>query len=508
MTISISASADQGGRPCVIRGAKLLDANRWRGELADILIIGDSIAAIAPGVEAPESAWALDGTGLLIHPGFVNGHTHGHNAISKGTGDRWTLELLLAAGPWITGQRSMADRYLSASLNAVEMALKGCTAAYDLFLELPEPTVEGIHEAIRAYQDVGIRVTIAPMLSDISLYDAVPGLLDALPPELQRSVSRDRPPRWQDSFQVMESLVKTSHFDSERARIAIAPTIPMHCSDEFLRACRKLADDTGLGIQSHVAESKVQLIGAEKRYHSSIVAHLKTLGLIRGNFTVAHGVWLSDEDMETLAAAGASVSVNPGSNLRLGNGLPDVRRMLKHGVNVAVGTDGSASADNQNMYEATRLASYVSRVNGPDPSDWLTSQEAFYAATCGGSRALGFEDHLGRLAPGAKADLVFLDLQSINWLPMNDPLNQLAYTEDGLSVCHVMVGGRFIVRDRQLLTIDLQALARRAAAAQARLESETSGARLLYDQLEPFVASYCPGLASARHHVHRYCNPG
>ena len=279
----------------------------------------------------------------------------------------------------------MEERYLSASLNAAEMALKGCTAAYDLFLELPEPTVEGIHEAIRAYQDVGIRVTIAPMLSDISLYDAVPGLLDALPPELQRSVGKHRPPRWQDSFRVMESLAKASPFDPERVRIAIAPTIPMHCSDEFLGACRKLADDTGLGIQSHVAESKVQLIGAEKRYRSSIVAHLKELGLIRRNFTVAHGVWLSDEDMETLAAAGASVSVNPGSNMRLGNGLPDVRRMLKHGVNVAVGTDGSASADNQNMYEATRLTSYVSRVNGPDPSDWLTSQEAFYAATCGGS---------------------------------------------------------------------------------------------------------------------------
>jgi 5-methylthioadenosine/S-adenosylhomocysteine deaminase len=495
------------GRPSIIRGAKLLDANRWRGENADLLIIGDSIAAVAPRVEAPESALAIDGTGLLIHPGFVNGHTHGHNALAKGTGDRWTLELLLAAGPWITGQRSAEDRYLSAALNAAEMALKGCTAAYDLFLELPEPTVEGILEAIRAYQDVGIRVTIAPMLSDISLYDAIPGLFDALPSALQRAVGDHRPPRWQDSFRVMEALAKTSHFDSEQVHIAIAPTIPMHCSDEFLQACRKLADDTGLGIQSHVAESKVQLIGAEKRYHSSIVAHLNSLGLIRRNFTVAHGVWLSDEDMETLAAAGASVSVNPGSNMRLGNGLPDVRRMLKHGVNVAVGTDGSASSDNQNMYEATRLTSYVSRVNGPDPSDWLTSQEAFYGATCGGSRALGFENHLGRLSSGAKADLVFLDLKSINWLPMNDPLNQLAYVEDGLSVRHVMVGGRFIVKDRRLLTIDLQALAARVSAAQARLVSHTRDARDLYNQLEPFVASFCPALASTPHPVHRYCHP-
>jgi len=505
MITSISAASDSKGRPCVIRGATVLDADNWHGEAADILIVGDSIASVGPKAEAPSDAVEIDGAGLLVHPGFANGHTHGHNAMAKGAGDRWTLELLLVASPWNTGQRTMEDRYISAALNAAEMALKGCTAAYDLFLELPEFSVEGIHEAIRAYQDVGIRVTMAPMMSDIGLYDAVPGLREALPPELQNAVGAYNPPHWKKTFQVMEALAKNSRFDSEYVHIAISPTIAMHCSEDFLSALRKLADETGLGIQSHVAESKVQLVGAQERYNSSIVAYLNKMGIIRRNFTVAHGVWLSDDDMEVLAKAGASVSVNPGSNMRLGNGLPDVRRMLKHGVNVAVGTDGSASSDNQNMYEATRLTSYVSRVNGPDPAEWLTSQEAFRAATCGGSRALGFEDHLGRIAAGAKADLVFLDLQSINWLPINNYMNQLAYTEDGLSVRHVMVGGRFIVRDRKLQTIDLQALGQRALAAHARQAGETTAARDLYYKLEPYVASYCPGLASTPHPVQRYC---
>src|SRR6202042_679639 len=178
--------------------------------------------------------------------------------------------------------------------------------------------------------------------------------------------------------------------------------------------------------------------------------------------------------------------------MRLGNGLPDIRRMLSHGVNVAVGTDGSASADNQNMYEATRLASYVSRVFGPDPATWLTAQETLNAATCGGSRALGFGDHLGRLEPGAKADLVFLGLKSINWQPTNNPLNQLLHTEDGYSVQHVMIDGRFVVRDRQLLTMDMHALAERVSEAQARLERDTVGARHLFEKIEPFVASHCP----------------
>lgn len=505
MNTTISEIRRDNNRPCVIRNAKLLDADRWRGEVADVLITDDTITALGPALEAPASALFLEGTGLLIHPGFVNAHTHGHNSLEKGVGDRWTLELLLGAGPWISGRRTTEDRYLAAALNAAEMVLKGCTAAYDLFFEFPEPTVEGIQEAIRAYRDVGIRVVMAPMLSDIGLYEAVPGLLDALPPDLKTSVSSDRRPHWKKSMEVMESLEKTSHLDSDRERLAICPTIAMHCSEDFLRGCREFADKTGWGIHSHVSESKVQLIAGEIRYHSSIVAHLDSHGLIRAGFTAAHGVWLSDSDMERLAAVGASVATNPGSNMRLGNGLPDIRRMLKHGVNVAVGSDGSASSDNQNMYEAARLASYVSRVYGPDPSTWLTSQEAFSAATRGGSRALGFGDRLGRLAPGAKADLVFLDLQSINWLPMNNPVNQLLYTEDGMSVRHVMVGGRFVVVDRKLLTLDLQNLAQRVQEARSRLDIDTADARALFDKVEPIIASYCPGLASRPHELHRYC---
>src|ERR1700693_1841436 len=116
MSIPVSLAHHDVDRSYVIRGAKLLDANHWRGENADILIIGDSIAAIAPRVEAPESSLVLAAEGLLIHPGFVNAHTHGHSALAKGTGDRWTLELFLAAGPWTSGRRSPEDRYLSAAL--------------------------------------------------------------------------------------------------------------------------------------------------------------------------------------------------------------------------------------------------------------------------------------------------------------------------------------------------------------------------------------------------------
>ena len=155
----------------------------------------------------------------------------------------------------------------------------------------------------------------------------------------------------------------------------MAPTIPHHCSDDFLIACRNLAREYDVGMHSHVAESKVQVVAGYKRYGKTLAAHLDELGLVNERFTVAHGVWLDDDDMKRLGDHGASVAHNPGSNMRLGNGLADMRAMLRADVNVGIGTDGANCSDNQNMYEAMRLASFVSKVQGPDVERWLTTAE-------------------------------------------------------------------------------------------------------------------------------------
>jgi guanine deaminase len=228
------------------------------------------------------------------------------------------------------------------------------------------------------------------------------------------------------------------------------------------------------------------------------------LGLVSDRFTVAHGVWLDDDDMKRLGDRGASVAHNPGSNMRLGSGLADVRGMLTRKVNVAIGTDGASCADNQNVYEAMRLASLASKVQGPDVEKWVTTEEALRATTEGGARALGLGKQIGRIEPGYKADIVFLDLHHINWIPINDPVNQIVHTEDGSGVHSVMIGGRMVVENRKLLTVDLPKLAAQAAASQARRAAPMGGARKLYDRLEKVVGSFCPGLAKAPLHIHRY----
>ena len=179
--------------------------------------------------------------------------------------------------------------------------------------------------------------------------------------------------------------------------------------------------------------------------------------------------------------------------------------MMDRGITLGIGTDGCLSSDNQNVFEAMRLAAFVSRVQGADPRQWLTAAEAFVAATKGGARALGMETSIGQLEPGFKADVVFLDLTNINYVPLNQPLLHVVFVEDGTGVDRVMVGGRVLVEDGKVIGEDMNRLAIEANAAAQHLEKVNAGARDFVHLFEPVVLDYCVGLARQPYHVHRWC---
>src|SRR5262245_40277601 len=388
----------------IIRGGKLLDIAKRAALPADILIKGDTIAEVGrPGLAAPAGAVVIDAKNRLMHPGLINAHTHGPGNLGKGLHDRWTLELLLTGSQWVGIGRNLEDKYLSSLIGAAELVMKGCTAAYDLAAEFPLPTVEGLSAMGHAYEEVGMRVVLAPMVADLSFFQAIPGLMDCLPPGLQKEVESFRPAPWKATAKQMKKALQKWPFKT--ANLALAPTIPHHCTDDFLIACRDLARDYDVGLHSHVAESKVQVVAGYKRYGKSLTAHMDELGLVNERFAVAHGVWLDDEDMQRLGDRGASVAHNPGSNMRLGNGLANMRGMLARSANGGVGTAVDNCADNLNMYEAMRLTSFSSKVQGPDWQRWITTEEALRAATEGSARVLGLDKQIGRLAPGYKADI-------------------------------------------------------------------------------------------------------
>jgi guanine deaminase len=491
----------------VIRGGRVVETRAHTAHPADILVEGDTIREIgAPGLAAPASARTIDASGKLLHPGLINAHTHGHGNLSKGMGDRWTLELLLAAAPWITGNRTPEEKHLATLLGAAEMVLKGTTAAYDLVVEFPTPSAEGLAAVGQAYAEVGMRATVAPMVADTTLYEAIPGLMEALPPALQKDVEKLRLAPADTTLAAIRAGLEAWRHDRDALQIAVAPTIPLHCRDEFMLACGRLAEEFQVGLHSHVGESKVQAVTGIRRYGKTLIAHMDGLGLVGPRFVAAHAIWLDHDDFRRMAAKGGSIAHNPGSNMRLGNGLADMRGMLDLGVNVGIGTDGASCADNLNMYEAMRLASFASKTQGPDPRRWVTTEEVLTAATEGSARALGFE-RIGRLAPGYKADIVFLDLQAVNWLPLNDATNQLVHTEDATAVESVMIGGRMVVESRRLLSLDMARLAARVEAARERLARANLPNKELFHRLEAVVGSFCPALARTPYHVHRYCGP-
>ena len=489
----------------IVRGGRLVDGRGRNGEALDVLIEGDTIREVGPpGLSAPEGAEVFDAADTLVLPGLVNAHTHGDASLAKGLGDRWTLELLLNAAPLTSDAFRLEDKYLAAQLAAVEMVLNGCTACYDLFSDFPTPSAESLTAVGQAYMDVGIRAVVAPLMADRSFWQAIPGLIGTFPDRLRREVEHATRQPEDATVASLHAALKSWPFPRDQVRLALAPTIPHHCEASFFRACRVLANEYGVGIHSHLAESKVQAIVGQEKFGKSLTAHLDELGVIGPDFTAAHCVWLDAEDEQRLADRGASVAHNPTSNLRLGVGIARTRSMVDRGLTVGIGTDASTCSDGLNMFESMRLAAYVSRAHSPDPATWLTAENALCMATEGSAQALGFEGLLGKVAPRYKADLVFLDTNTIHYLPLNHPVRQVVFQETGRAVRDVMVGGRMVVRNGAVTTVNYAQLRAKVEAATARLARESAHAEPLVQALEPLVSHFCLGLTSKPFHVHRY----
>jgi len=285
-------------------------------------------------------------------------------------------------------------------------------------------------------------------------------------------------------------------------RPALGPTIPLHCSDAFLLTCARLAEECDVVVQTHLAESKTQAVLGLRKYGRSLVAHLQGLGVLGPRFSAAHGIWLDGDDIARLSDAGVGVVHNPMSNLRIGSGVAPARALLEAGVRLGIGTDASNTSDGQNMFEAQRLAALLSRITDADPARWLSVEEAFRAATEGSAAILGF-DRIGRLEPAYRADIVFLDIGHINYVPLRNPLRQLVLAENGAAIDSVMIGGRFVLRGGRMLTLDETRLRRQVEAAIDRLDAANATARETAEPFRDLIGHFCLAHARAPFHVHR-----
>jgi 5-methylthioadenosine/S-adenosylhomocysteine deaminase len=493
----------------LIRGGQVLRGDPPVLARADVRVEGDRIAEVGPQLAAPADAEVLDASPFVIVPGLVNAHTHGHNNLLRGLAGRWTLEDLLNHAPALNANRTREDHYLSAALGAVEMLKTGCTTAYDLFMTIPAPTVEDLGALADAYRDVGMRAVLAPAVADLVFWNTVPGLLELLPVELRHTIEAFSPSPTKGLLALGEQAIRRLNGAAGgRIHVGLAPTIPTQCTDAFLDGCVRQAREYGVGIHTHLAESKIQAVAAQRRWGKSAVARLAEIGMLSPRFVGAHGVWLTDEDIGRLAEAGAAVAHNPASNLRLGSGIAAVREMLDRGLTVGLGSDGALSSDNLNLFEAMRVAGLVGNVRFAHWTErWLAAADVWRMATAGSAVALGLGHDIGRIEPGGKADLVLLRAGGTFLRPVNDIVTSLVYAETGSDVDTVLVDGRIVVRGGAVLTIDEARLRAQAQDAAERIRARNAEMWALASAIAPHLSTACRTIAATPYAVDRYAAP-
>jgi 5-methylthioadenosine/S-adenosylhomocysteine deaminase len=412
----------------VIQGGTLLTMS------ATMEIIYDATVGIKDGcitlvdtnrrIKAPK---IIDAAGCLVLPGLVNTHTHLPMVCFRGMAD--DLPLM----DWLTNHIFPAEArfvnkevvYEGAMLAMAEMILSGTTTFCDgYFFE------NQIAEATKA---CGMRAVVSQGFADFATPDHPK--FDKMMAAAERFVER-----WQSSA----PMITPAFFCHS----------PYTCSPQTLVNVKAAARDVGILYLTHLLENKDEIDTIENRYGKKPVRHLFDLGVLDHQTIAVHCNWLSPEDIAIFADLGVSVSHNPVSSTKLAAGVAPVPQMLESGITVGLGTDGSASNNALDMFREMDTAAKIHKVTTLDPTV-MNAQTVLKMATSGGAQVLGLENLIGSIEVGKQADIIVVDMNQPHLTPLYNPYSQLVYAARGADVKTSIIGGKIIMENRRLLTIDL-----------------------------------------------------
>ncbi len=387
------------------------------GEKADVSVIGNRIAEIGRRISG-EHEHVVDGRGCLLIPGLVNTHTHAAMTGFRGIADDLPLQEWLEGHIWPAEKEKVNPEfvYWNTLLACVEMLRSGTTGFVDMYF----------HEdkVMQASEKTGIRVW------------AGEGILGVMEP-VDRTLDR------------VKSLLDNA---TELARVIVTPHSVYGCSEEELVRAKEFAEERGLLLQIHAAENMTEVKEFMEKTGMRPVEYLHAIGVLDNRTMIAHGVWVTDQEIGLLKEAGASVSHNPESNAKLGSGVAPVVEYLREGVNVTLGTDGCASNNNLDMVQEMRTALFLQKALHKDPS-CLKAEQVFKMATENAYRTLGLD---AGIFEGALADLVLVSLKKPHMQPVHDALSNLVYSGSGSDVVMTMVNGRIAYDGERVLGVDEQ----------------------------------------------------
>ncbi|MBQ7534331.1 MAG: amidohydrolase [Stomatobaculum sp.] len=412
----------------IINGTLLLDdgasVTLKKGEE---IYVRDGKISFMPGSplqENGEEPWeVVDAQNRLVMPGLINMHTHVYMTFMRSYADDVPFMDWLFKGVMPVEDRMDAETaYWSNLLGFAEMIRTGTTCFYDMHMFCGQSP--------RAAAEAGMRGVIGRSVVGEDLY-------------------RDGFSRFQ------QMMSEKEEYEGGLLRFAFTPHAIYTCSQKLLGQVIEKAGELSLLKQIHLSESVTEVEDCLKKYGVTPVRLLHDIGFLDEKTSLAHCVQMREGDIELIRESGAAVVTNPASNAKLGNGFAPVGDFLRAGVNVCIGTDGTASNNTLNMFREMGLLSLIHKGVERDPSA-LPAVAVLRAATTNAAKALQMEGRLGVLKEGAEADLIFLDLDEISLFPDNNLVSSLCYCANGSEVASVMIGGKFVMREREMLTIDME----------------------------------------------------
>ncbi len=389
---------------------------------SEITFVSDSQSDAELFMEHHPQTLKVDCQGRLLMPGLINTHAHTAMTLQRSTGDDVELMEWLNNIVWpFEAQQSSDDIEAGFRLGVAEMLLGGTTTVVDMYW--PQALMAPVAESM------GIRALLGENIFEGSLEQ-----LDELFSSIVRS---------------------TSH--CKRVSGAVAPHAPYTCSPETLKNCVAIAEKYNLPMMVHLAETLDEEKTVRELYDKTPTEHLDSCGVIKPSTILAHGVHLSDSDIELINSRGASIAHNPQCNMKISSGVAPVPKLLSRGVNVALGTDGVCSNNDLDMWDEMRTASFLHKLIAHSPTV-LPAYQVLKMATVNGAKAIGLEGKLGIIAPGALADIIVVNTSRVHYRPSHNLISSLVYCGKAADVQYVMVDGEMLVDNYSLVGCDLESL--------------------------------------------------
>ncbi|MEM8550781.1 MAG: amidohydrolase [Pseudomonadota bacterium] len=442
----------------------------------DVLIDADRIVAVAPNLSEQAQQYpsleVIEAAGHLVLPGFIDAHMHSNEGFEMGRYDNLPLEIWLSEvyPPFGAADLSWRDWYLRAMLVGIVSIRSGVTALQDDVINLAA-TPDAVDATASAYRDLGLKGWITASMWDESFCASLPFMDAILPADLKAELDALPVPSAGEQIALYKTLRERWH-GKDGIRIILGPCGPQRCSVPLLEEVAALSEDQDIPIHCHVLETKTQAVTGQEKYGRTLVQFLEDVGCLTHRLTINHAIWLTQGDIERLGAAGASITHNPLANLKLGSGVAPIRKLKQAGVNVALGCDGVASADTADIFAAFKAAAMLHKIGTHDYRDWISAHEVMHMATHGAARSSLMHDDHGSLEPGRQADVIVLDRKHWGFIPLHDPVRQIAFSAASEAVRTSIVAGRVVLRDRLLTLVDEAALLSEISEAAERFRRE------------------------------------